>query len=68
MFFRSALIAGLVCYLFYVSPDREISVLAFLLVGYEYAYYSLRKEKCEAEYSAALLRYSALAKELDGEA
>src|SRR5690348_10812568 len=67
MYVRSSLIALLWLYLHSRSGSSEASPLILLLVAYEFAYYILRKEKAEKDYSSAMERYSEQAKELDGE-
>jgi hypothetical protein len=67
MFVRATLIALISVYLYwYYGGDSNdiVRFLAFVLVGYEVAYYSLRKDKNELDYTYARERYEERVNEL----
>lgn len=65
MYFRSTLIAAVTVYLLFFHRDiGEAQVLPWIIVSYEFAYYTLRKEKNELDYLLAQERYAQRVDEL----
>ena len=58
MRFRSALIAALCIYTFTTQGSHLLAALELCLIGYEIAYYTLRKAKLEGDYIDQLRAYT----------
>jgi len=64
MYFRTALIIGAVIYLHLWLHEYTFLLGAWLL-SYEFAYFNIRREKAEKDYSLAREEYIARAYEVD---
>lgn len=59
MYIRATLIAVVTVYLLFFHRDiGEATVLPWVIASYEFAYYTLRKEKNELDYLLARERYT----------